>query len=66
MDKNEYASETCNMLRDQGVEDAVFPIQADAAALPVPHGAFDALVCVNAYHNFGMEPASSRRSSVRC
>ena len=55
MDKNEYASETCNMLRDQGLENEVFPIQADAAALPLPHGAFDALVCVNAYHNFGME-----------
>ena len=55
VDKNEYASETCNMLRDQGLENGVFPIQADAAALPLPHGAFDALVCVNAYHNFGME-----------
>lgn len=55
VDKNEYASETCNMLRDQGLENEVFPIQADAAALPLPHGAFDALVCVNAYHNFGME-----------
>ena len=28
VDKNEYASETCNMLRDQGLENEVFPIQA--------------------------------------
>ena len=55
VDKNEYASETCSMLRDQGMENEVFPIQADAASLPLPKGAFDALVCVNAYHNFGME-----------
>lgn len=55
VDKNEYASETCNMLKDEGLADRVFPIQADAAALPVPPGTMDALVCVNAYHNFGME-----------
>lgn len=55
VDKNEYASETCNMLKDQGLENEVFPIQADAASLPMPKGVFDALVCVNAYHNFGME-----------
>lgn len=55
VDKNEYASETLNMLRDQGLDSRVYPIQADAAALPVPPGTMDALVCVNAYHNFGME-----------
>lgn len=55
VDKNEYASETCNMLKDQGLENEVYPIQADAASLPMPRGTFDALVCVNAYHNFGME-----------
>lgn len=55
VDKNEYASETCNMLRDQGLDEKVFPIQADARSLPMPHGVFDALVCINAYHNFGME-----------
>ena len=38
VDKNEYASETLNMLRDQGLDSRVYPIQADAAALPVPPG----------------------------
>ena len=43
VDKNEYASETLNMLRDQGLDSRVYPIQADAAALPVPPGTMDAL-----------------------
>ena len=55
VDKNVYASETCMMLRDMGLDGHVFPIQADAASLPVPNGIIDTLVCVNAYHNFGME-----------
>ena len=55
VDKNVYASETCMMLRDMGLDGHVFPIQADAASLPVPKGIIDTLVCVNAYHNFGME-----------
>ena len=55
VDKNVYASETCLMVKDQGLDDHVFPIQADAAALPIPHGVIDTLICVNSYHNFGME-----------
>ena len=55
VDKSVYASETCLMLRDLGLDSQVFPIRADAAALPMPRGIADALVCVNAYHNFGME-----------
>lgn len=55
VDKNVYASETCMMLRDMGLDGHVFPIQADAASLPVPNGIIDTLVCVNTYHNFGME-----------
>ena len=54
VDKNEDA-ETCNMLRDVGCVKSVYPIRADAASLPIPAGIIDALVCVNAYHNFGME-----------
>lgn len=54
VDKNEDA-ETCNMLRDVGCDKSVYPIRADAASLPIPAGIIDALVCVNAYHNFGME-----------
>ena len=54
VDKNEDA-ETCNMRRDVGCDKSVYPIRADAASLPIPAGIIDALVCVNAYHNFGME-----------
>ena len=54
VDKNEDA-ETCNMLRDVGCDKSVYPIRADAASLPIPARIIDALVCVNAYHNFGME-----------
>lgn len=54
-DKNVHASETYAMLKDIGMDAHVFPIQAEAAALPVPRGIGDALVCVNAYHSFGME-----------
>ena len=54
VDKNEDA-ETCNMLRDVGCDKSVYPIRADAASLPIPAGIIDSLVCVNAYHNFGME-----------
>lgn len=55
VDKNVYASETHSMLTDIGLDSKVFPVQADAASLPIPPGTMDALICVNAYHNFGME-----------
>lgn len=55
VDLNVRASETCEMLNSIGMNEHVFPIQADAAALPIPEGTMDALVCVNSYHNFGME-----------
>ena len=55
VDKNVYAAETCAMLRDIGLDARVFPIQADAAALPVPNSVIDTLICNNAYHNFGMD-----------
>lgn len=55
VDKNVYAQETVRMLKDIGMDSHVFPVQADAGALPIPEGTMDALVCVNAWHNFGME-----------
>ena len=55
VDRDVRAYGTMEMLKDLHLDDCIFPIQADAAAMPLPHGVFDALVCVNAYHNFGME-----------
>lgn len=59
-DKQVHASETYEMLKDIGLEKQVYPIQADAEQLPFQPESFDALVCVNAYHNFGMEPGFFR------
>ena len=38
-----------------GVEDRVFPIHAEAHALPFADGFFDAVVSVDAYHYFGTD-----------
>ena len=57
VDPKTHASETFQMLKDIGMDSKVFPIQAEAAALPIMPGTVDALVCINAYHNFGMEPS---------
>ena len=38
-----------------GVEDRVFPIHAEAHALPFADGFFDAMVSVDAYHYFGTD-----------
>lgn len=46
------AAETYDMLKAIKMDSKVFPIQADAAALPIMPDTIDALVCVNAYHNF--------------
>lgn len=56
VDLNVRASETYQMLKDVGLSHKVFPIQAGAEALPIMPGMIDALICVNAYHNFGMQP----------
>jgi SAM-dependent methyltransferase len=42
-------------VRAAGVEDRVFPIYAEAHALPFAEGFFDALVSVDAYHYFGTD-----------
>jgi SAM-dependent methyltransferase len=49
------AGENWQRVRDAGVADRVFPIQAEAHALPFADGFFDALVSVDAYHYFGTD-----------
>ncbi len=50
-------SPTDNLIRikEAGVEDLVFPLQADARSLPFPEGFFDAAVSINAYWIFGTD-----------
>lgn len=42
-------------IRAFGMEERVFPVRAEAHALPFARGYFDAVVCVDAYHYFGAE-----------
>ncbi len=49
------ASENFHRIREAGVEDRVFPIHAEAHALPFADGFFDAIVSVDAYHYFGTD-----------
>ena len=49
------ASENMQRIRDAEVEDGVFPIHADARALPFAADFFDAVVCVDAYPYFGTD-----------
>ena len=47
--------ENMRRIRDAGVEDGVFPLHADARALPFAPDFFDAIVCVDAYPYFGTD-----------
>jgi ubiquinone/menaquinone biosynthesis C-methylase UbiE len=49
------ASENMERIRDAGVEDGVFPVHADARALPFAPGFFDAVVCVDSFYYFGTD-----------
>ena len=42
-------------IRQAGVEDRVFPIQADARRLPFAEGYFDAIFCIDAFIYFGTD-----------
>lgn len=42
-------------IQDAGIEDRVFPLHADARALPFAHGFFDAIISLDAYHYFGTD-----------
>lgn len=49
------AAENIQRIRDAGVEDGVFPLHADARALPFAPGFFDAIVCVDCFPYFGTD-----------
>lgn len=49
------ASENLRRIRDAGVEDGVFPIHADARALPFAAEFFDAILCIDSYIYFGTD-----------
>jgi SAM-dependent methyltransferase len=49
------AAENIQRIRDAGVEDAVFPLHADARALPFAPDFFDAIVCIDSYPYFGTD-----------
>ena len=49
------ASDNFGRVRAAGVEDRVFPLHAEAHALPFADGFFDAMVSVDAYHYFGTD-----------
>lgn len=49
------ADQNWQRIRAAGVQDKVFPIHAEARALPFARGFFDASVSVDAYHYFGTD-----------
>ena len=49
------ASDNWSRITAAGVQDRVFPIHAEAHALPYAGGFFDALVSLDAYHYFGTD-----------
>ena len=49
------ATDNLSRIRAAGVEDRVFPIHAEARALPFAAGFFDAMVSVDTYHYFGTD-----------
>ena len=49
------ATENLRRFETEGVARQVFPIHAEAHALPFAHGFFDAIVSIDAYHYFGTD-----------
>jgi cyclopropane fatty-acyl-phospholipid synthase-like methyltransferase len=49
------ASENFQRIRDAGVEDAVFPIHADARSLPFAVGFFDVIVSIDSFVYYGTD-----------
>ena len=49
------AAENIQRIRDAGVEDGVFPLHADARALPFAPEFFDAIVCIDSFPYFGTD-----------
>lgn len=48
-------SENLQRIRDAGVEDGVFPIHADARALPFAAGFFDTIVSIDSFFYYGTD-----------
>jgi SAM-dependent methyltransferase len=48
-------SENLRRIRDAGVEDGVFPLRANARALPFAAGFFDAVVAIDSFVYFGTD-----------
>jgi len=48
-------SENWERIREQGLEDSVFPLRADARELPFPRDFFDAIICVNSLFFFATD-----------
>ena len=48
-------SENLQRIRDAGMEDGVFPIHADARALPFARDFFDAILCIDSFYYFGTD-----------
>ncbi|WP_417176091.1 SAM-dependent methyltransferase [Anaerotignum sp.] len=51
----DFPYENYEFFRSLGIEEQIFPIYADANALPFAEGFFDAVISVDAYHYFGAE-----------
>ena len=49
------ASENEERIRDAGVGDGVFPVHADARALPFARGFFDAILSIDSYFYYGTD-----------
>jgi SAM-dependent methyltransferase len=49
------ATDNWKRIREAGVEDRVFPIHAEAHALPYAHGFFDAIVSLDSYQYYGTD-----------
>ena len=49
------ASENSQRIRDAGALDGVFPLHADARALPFAADFFDAVVCIDSFSYFGTD-----------
>ncbi len=48
-------TENHTLIEDAGMSRDIFPIYAEARALPFADGYFDAIVCLDAYHYFGTD-----------
>lgn len=49
------ATENYRRFKDQGLEDLIIPIHAEAHDLPYAEGYFDMIISVDSYHYFGYE-----------